>query len=79
VGEGRWSLKSGPGTVSFSNVNSGSSTATVNVPGSYVFTWTISNGNCDPSTTDINVRFNTPPTSPVGLNRTECAQNSYKL
>jgi hypothetical protein len=49
--------------------------ATVNVPVSYVFTWTISNGNCDPSTADINVRFNTPPTSPVGLNRTECAQN----
>ncbi|MDG2432767.1 MAG: hypothetical protein P8M54_09950, partial [Flavobacterium sp.] len=75
VGTGRWSVKSGPGTVTFSNSNSGSSTATVDVVGTYVFTWTISNGNCDPSTADITVRFDVPPVPPVGSNQTECAQN----
>jgi gliding motility-associated-like protein len=75
VGTGNWSFKSGPGTVSFSDVSSGSSTAAVSIAGSYVFTWTISNGSCDPSVADINVRFDTPPVSPVGVNQTECAQS----
>ena len=75
VGTGKWSVKTGPGTGSFSNINSGSSTVTVDVMGTYVFTWTISNGNCDPSMADITVRFDVPPVPPVGSNQTECAQN----
>ncbi|MBC5848130.1 immunoglobulin domain-containing protein, partial [Flavobacterium kayseriense] len=75
VGTGRWSFKSGPGTATFSNVNSGSSTVTVDLPGTYVFTWTISNGSCDPSMADITVRFDIPPVSPTASNKTECAQS----
>ncbi|GIZ10436.1 gliding motility-associated C-terminal domain-containing protein [Flavobacterium sp. UMI-01] len=60
VGNGKWSLKSGPGAVVFSNDTSGSSTATVNVAGTYVFTWTISNSICASSTADITVNFQNP-------------------
>ena len=37
-GTGNWTLKSGPGTVSFANSTSPNSTATVSLPGTYVFT-----------------------------------------
>ena len=71
VGTGKWSVKTGPGTGSFSNINSGSSTVTVDVMGTYVFTWTISNGNCDPSMADINVKFNLPLDQPITSNVTQ--------
>jgi hypothetical protein len=40
-----------------------------------MFTWTISNGSCDPSMADITVRFDVPPVSPAASNKTECAQS----
>ena len=46
VGTGAWSQTSGPGTSTFSAPTSGSSTATASVVGTYVYTWTISNGTC---------------------------------
>ncbi|MDI6047823.1 gliding motility-associated C-terminal domain-containing protein [Flavobacterium yafengii] len=73
VGSGVWSLKSGPGLVNFSVANSGTSTATVNVEGIYVFTWTISNGICLSSTADITVEFQVPPLTPTGASQTVCA------
>ncbi|MDI6034597.1 gliding motility-associated C-terminal domain-containing protein [Flavobacterium sp. LB2P84] len=73
VGSGVWSLKSGPGLVNFSVANSGTSTATVNVEGIYVFTWTISNGICPSSTADITVEFHVPPLTPTGASQTVCA------
>ena len=79
VGSGSWSLKSGPGTVNFSSLNDGSSTATVDTQGVYVFTWTISNGSCEPSKADITIRFDTPPTAPIAENITQCAQNPVQI
>ncbi|MDI5950889.1 gliding motility-associated C-terminal domain-containing protein [Flavobacterium yafengii] len=73
VGSGVWSLKSGPGLVNFSAANNGTSTATVNVEGIYVFTWTISNGICPSSTADITVEFHVPPLTPTGASQTVCA------
>ena len=46
VGTGTWTKFSGPGTVSFSNANSASSTATVSSYGTYVLRWTIDNSGC---------------------------------
>src|SRR5262249_53730185 len=67
VGTGAWSKFSGPGTVSFSNGSSGSSTATASAYGTYVLRWTISNGACTPSTADVTVTFyQTPTTASVG-------------
>ncbi len=73
VGVGVWTLKSGPGSASFSDANNGVSTATVDLEGLYVFTWSISNGVCPTSTADINVEFNRPPLTPTASDLTECA------
>jgi gliding motility-associated-like protein len=75
IGTGVWSLKAGPGLVNFSDVNSGTSTATVNVEGIYVFTWTISNGVCPTSTADVKVEFHVPPLTPTASNQTECVSS----
>jgi gliding motility-associated-like protein len=73
IGTGSWTLTSGPGVASFSNVNSGGSTATVDAEGRYVFTWTISNGVCPSSSADINVDFLIAPVMPAASDQTECA------
>lgn len=74
IGSGKWTLKSGSGTVLFSDANAGSSTATVSVAGSYVFTWTISNGLCDPSSADINVDYEvTPPPIIASVKQPTCS------
>jgi gliding motility-associated-like protein len=45
-GTGLWSQISGPGTTTFSAPSSGNSSATASAAGTYVYQWTISNGNC---------------------------------
>ncbi|WP_426095877.1 gliding motility-associated C-terminal domain-containing protein [Flavobacterium sp. DSR2-3-3] len=77
VGTGSWSKKSGPGTVAFSDSTNGSSTASVSVEGVYVFTWTITNGQCTPSSADISVEYNVTP-SPVidAITQPTCSDNS---
>jgi hypothetical protein len=63
VGTGTWTKFSGPGTVTFSNPSSAGATATVSAAGTYVFRWTISNGNCTPTTADVTVNFYVTPTT----------------
>ena len=75
IGSGVWTVTSGPGLVNFSDVNSGGSTASVDLEGIYVFTWTISNGVCPASTANINVEFHVPPLTPTASNLTECASS----
>ncbi|MDM8158717.1 gliding motility-associated C-terminal domain-containing protein [Labilibaculum sp. K2S] len=72
VGTGEWSKISGPGTVSFSNINSGSSTATVNAYGTYEYQWKISNGSCTASAVTLTVTYFDPPTADVGTGGDEC-------
>jgi hypothetical protein len=62
LGTGTWTQSSGPGTTTFSAVNSGSSTATASVVGAYNYTWTIDNGCGTPSTANVTVNFNNNPT-----------------
>jgi hypothetical protein len=57
VGTGTWSQVSGPGTSTFSAVNSGSSTATVSELGTYVYRWSISNGCATTNTADVTVVY----------------------
>ncbi len=70
VGTGLWTLKSGPGTVTFGDNTFGNTTATVSVSGTYVFTWTITSGQCTQSFDDISVVFNitNPPTGVANQN-----------
>ena len=65
IGNGKWSLSSGPGTVVFNitGVDTGNATATVSTPGLYTFLWTIKNGNvCTPSTDSLKVNYLATPT-----------------
>ncbi|SFF46988.1 immunoglobulin domain-containing protein, partial [Flavobacterium xueshanense] len=77
VGTGSWSKKSGPGAVAFSDSTNGSSTASVSVEGVYVFTWTITNGQCTPSSADISVEYIITPSPVVDtITQPTCADNS---
>lgn len=60
VGTGLWSQTSGPGTTTFSNASSGSSAATATTSGTYVYTWTITNGTCS-SAASVTVNYYVKP------------------
>lgn len=79
IGTGVWSMKSGPGTVTFGNSSLGNTTAIVSVTGTYVFTWTISSGQCSVSSADVTVVYNVTD-APTGLsNQNFCKLNSPKV
>ncbi|WP_348810338.1 gliding motility-associated C-terminal domain-containing protein [Flavobacterium maritimum] len=79
VGTGLWTKKSGPGTASFSDASNGNSTASVSAVGTYVFTWTISSGQCATSSADVTVLYNVtePPTG--SSNQNFCKINTPKV
>ena len=74
VGTGTWSMTSGPGSITSinPNANTPNATITVNTAGTYVFRWTIVNGDC--STYDeIQVTYRPAPTTAnAGLNASTC-------
>ncbi|TRX35240.1 immunoglobulin domain-containing protein, partial [Flavobacterium restrictum] len=77
IGTGLWSIKSGPGTATFSDASSGSSTATVSTVGEYVFTWTITSGTCTASTADISVIYDVTKVPVIGvITQPTCAVNT---
>jgi gliding motility-associated-like protein len=79
IGTGTWTKKSGPGTVIFSDSSLGNTTATVSATGTYVFTWTISSGQCLASSADVTVVYNVTD-APTGLtNQNFCKLNSPKV
>ncbi|ASZ13187.1 Ig-like domain-containing protein [Chitinophaga sp. MD30] len=55
VGIGVWSKISGPGNPIITNVSSAGTTVTGLASGVYVFRWSISNGDCNPSTSDVQI------------------------
>ncbi|MFN4235489.1 MAG: hypothetical protein ACK4IK_11870, partial [Bacteroidia bacterium] len=60
LGTGTWSQISGPGTISFNNVNSPTTSVTASVYGTYVLQWTINNGSCSTSST-VSITFDEMP------------------
>src|SRR5204863_133548 len=62
IGSGTWSKISGPGTVTFSDATSPTSTATVSLAGSYTLRWTIANGICT-SSDDVVITYTATPTA----------------
>jgi len=80
IGTGTWTKKSGPGTVIFSDIHSGSATATVSLVGTYVFTWTTSNGTCNSSAADITVVYNQSLTAPgVSYTPPACDETVFSI
>jgi hypothetical protein len=65
IGTGLWTQTSGPGTTIFSNSSDPLATATASDSGTYVYTWTISNGTCPPSTASITVNYYAVPVPTV--------------
>jgi hypothetical protein len=70
LGSGAWSQVSGPGTSSFSAPTAGSSTATADAYGTYVYRWTLTNGSCN-TTADITVNYTEQATA--GATQDRCA------
>ena len=60
IGTGTWTLVSGTGTITDSS--NASSTVTDLLPGTNVFRWTVSNGNCLAVTDEVTIQVDTPPT-----------------
>ncbi len=80
VGIGNWSQISGPGTSTIGSIISPASSVTCSASGTYVFRWTISNGTCAPSTDDVTLNINVPPTIPnAGLDQNLCNLTSATL
>ena len=74
IGVGVWTLNSGAGTVVFGNTNSPQSSVTVSSYGSYVFTWTETNGICT-SAANTTVNFYQRPVPDPGSGGNECDLN----
>ncbi|MEQ8519823.1 MAG: hypothetical protein RLN79_02075, partial [Cytophagales bacterium] len=68
IGQGTWTQVAGPGTSIFVDDNDETTSVTVSTPGTYTFRWTIRNGNCAPTTADVDVQFDPPPTTPMAGN-----------
>lgn len=72
-GKGTWTQFSGPNTASFSSYISNTPTLTNLTQGVYVFTWTITDGDCTPSSDNVSITVNTAPTTPnAGSDQTLC-------
>jgi gliding motility-associated-like protein len=63
VGIGIWTIVSGPGGTSFTNVNNASTSITVTAYGTYIYKWTISNGVCPSTSANDTVSFYAPPSA----------------
>lgn len=71
VGTGLWTLVSGTGTIT--NPSSPTSTVTGLGTGANVFQWTISNGACTPSSSQVTITSVAPPSvANAGTNQTIC-------
>lgn len=73
VGTGAWAFVSGPGTASIGLASSPLSLVTVTVPGTYVFSWTISNAPCTATTDNVSITFTANPTTAnAGPDQSSC-------
>lgn len=73
VGVGLWTA-TGPGTATFSNDLSATSTVTVSNYGTYTFTWTEISGTCV-SSSSVTVNFYQQPVANAGIGGDECDLN----
>ncbi|MCF8465744.1 MAG: T9SS type A sorting domain-containing protein [Flavobacteriales bacterium] len=71
VGNGTWTQISGPGTTSFVNAASATTTATVSQIGQYVYQWEEMNGTCSSAAT-VTVNYFDQPVANPGFGGSEC-------
>lgn len=74
VGTGAWSRISGPNTPVITTPAANNSTVTGMISGTYVFRWTISNGSCTASTSDVTIVVSTTPAITLGTAPSACKE-----
>ncbi|MTI29043.1 gliding motility-associated C-terminal domain-containing protein [Fulvivirga kasyanovii] len=85
IGTGTWSvvsMPSGSAGISFSDINSHASSATINSPevyGTYELQWEISSGICSSNTSTVLVTFGEAATSDAGTNFSACANSNFDV
>ncbi|WPP49324.1 PKD-like domain-containing protein [Catalinimonas niigatensis] len=66
VGTGKWTMESGPGTVSFDDDTDPNTQITVSDFGNYAFRWTLTNGSCGTDIDFVSLNFiDAPATSDI--------------
>uniref|UniRef100_UPI0012DD9113 DUF11 domain-containing protein n=1 Tax=Aquimarina latercula TaxID=987 RepID=UPI0012DD9113 len=55
IGQGQWSQVSGPNTANINDPLDPGTDVTGTIVGTYVFEWTITNGDCDPATDQVTI------------------------
>ncbi|UII25238.1 PKD domain-containing protein [Fulvivirga maritima] len=70
TGTGAWTQTSGPGSSTFSNVNSATSTVYASTSGTYVYRWTEVNGSCE-DYDEVTVVYDRPTTADAGVSSVE--------
>lgn len=78
VGSGYWTQQFGPGTSTYSDSNNASTSVVVNSPGSYVYRWTETNGNCT-DFQDVNITFSLLVEASAGPDTSVSLGNSISL
>ena len=66
VGIGVWSQTAGPGTSTYSDNNSPTSTVIPNMAGTYEYTWTVTKPGCPPVTDVVEIIFEALPMADAG-------------
>jgi gliding motility-associated-like protein len=80
VGSGRWTTISGPGSVSFTDPLSPTTSISVSLMGSYLLRWSISSGgNCAPGSDEVSVAFSDNVVLTAGSNSPVCEGDSIML
>lgn len=80
TGVGTWSQIDGPNQAIFASSISNTSTVTGLIQGTYVFRWTITDGNCSSTYSDMSLEVNEAPTTPnAGANQELCNSTTATL
>ncbi len=80
AGTGTWTLVSGPNTPFIFSPNSPNTLVSGLADGTYVFSWTITNGVCTPTSDDVNISVYTVPAIPyAGLDQELCNADSTTM
>ena len=77
TGTGAWTKTSGPNTPGLSSASSPTSNITGLVPGTYIYTWTVSNSPCPSSTATMQI--NVASAASAGVSQNLCSATSTSL
>lgn len=77
--KGHWNLVSGPNTPILSNDSIPNPNLSGLIEGSYIFSWTVNNGNCPPKIDSVTINVFNSPNANAGPNQNLCNQYATTL